>query len=144
MKLKGSIYRIQNGWVNRKVKSACQFRDQQYVQWITDPNNLVLKKQYNKSRNDANKAIQKSKNSNLKQEILCNKRDPKQLWHILNRITGRIKQSIDGVLIATFGKNGITEKNIANNFAQSFVGSVKSIWPNCSKPLLNKSKRESG
>lgn len=139
VKVKNNCSRSHNHWINNKVTQACRHRDQLFLKWIKDPNNNKLKKDYNKSRNYANKVIQNSKNIFIKKELTLNKQDPRRLWQLLNRITGRIRQSVDDMLRSAFGKDGATDKIIANSFAQSFVNSVKSITPNCSIPLLNKS-----
>ncbi|CAH2104643.1 unnamed protein product [Euphydryas editha] len=131
--------RKNNHWVTDKVIKVSQYRDELFLKYIKDPNNKILKRDYNKSRNYANRIIRNAKNQHLKNEIILNKRDPRKLWQILNRITGKIKKSIDDTLLSAFKKNGNTNKNIANNFANSFVNSVQDIMPKCSIPLLNKS-----
>lgn len=141
-KCKKTIYIKQNSkrdcqWINKKAIKACEYKDKMYINWKTDSNNKILKLKYCKARNYANKIINKSKNTFFRRQINNNIQNPKQLWQILNTMTGRIKQSIDNIILNAFKKNNISPSIIANDFAKTFNQSVKDIVPKCNIPLLN-------
>lgn len=69
--------------------NACNYRDELFLQWKNDSNNMILKLKYNKARNAANKIIQKTRNSHIRSEIINQKGNTKRMWQILNRITYR-------------------------------------------------------
>lgn len=131
--------RYNNNWITEKIKKACEFRDDLFNQWKKDSTNKILRLKYNKARNFANKLIEKTKNQHLKKEIKLNWVNPKQLWQILNKITGRIKQSIDKIILDAFETPIVRPLNIANNFAVNFDKNVKQIIPTCNQPLLDNS-----
>ncbi|XP_045777927.1 uncharacterized protein LOC123875895 [Maniola jurtina] len=136
IKIKPNNVRSQNIWINKKIIQACEYRDDLFLKWIKNTNDLIAKQKYNKARNYANMLIQKTKNKTTKSDIIANKNNPKNLWNILNRLTGKMKSSIDEILQSTFGGHC---KDIANNFADTFNNSVKRIIPKCSEPLLDNS-----
>ncbi|CAK1585022.1 unnamed protein product [Parnassius mnemosyne] len=138
IKINTKITRINNDWINNKIIKACEYRDNLFFQWIKNTNNMILKLKYNKARNNANALIQKTKNKNTKSEIISNKNNTKNLWSILNRLTGRIKSSIDDGLERSFGNNNNSSKDVANKFAVTFNNSVKQIISKCPEPLLDK------
>lgn len=140
IKLKSKSSRSSNDWINQKIIKACEYRDTLFLKWIKNSNNLVLKHNYNKARNYANILIRKTKNNKIKSQILSNKSNIRQLWQILNQITGRIKNTIDDTIQNSFKKANISCKDIANNFAHTFDKTVKQIIPICSTPLLIKSE----
>lgn len=127
-----------NSWINYSVIKSCLYRDQLYNKWKKDTNNFILKREYNKARNLANKLILKTKNQHLKSEINFNKNNPRHLWQILNRITGKIKHSVDDVILSAFNEQNLTNKTIANNFSNTFVTSVQEITSKCSVRLLDR------
>lgn len=140
IKMSKNTKRSENGkWVNKKIINACEHRDKLFISWIKDINNKIIKTEYNKARNYANNLIIRSKNKHIKNEINSNKNNPKALWSILNNITGRIKVSIDNIILNAFENNTTTISNIANNFAETFSKSVKDIVPKCNIKLLQKS-----
>lgn len=139
IKIKSNIMRINNTWISKNIIKACNRRDELFIQWIKNTNNFIIKQKYNKARNYANKIIRKSKNHNIKQDIISNKSNTNKLWQILNEITGRIKLSVDEVIRNAFETEIDSCKNIADNFAMTFKNDIKKIKSNCSKLLLNKS-----
>lgn len=125
-------------WINNKILRACKYRDNLFSKWIKDTNNCISRQKYNHARNYANKLIFKAKNKSIVDEIMNQKNNPRNLWHLLNRITGRIRLSVDSVLLNAFKRNFITTTEIANNFANNFLCNVKNVIPNCKNSLLNK------
>ena len=97
---------------------------------------MVAKLQYNKARNFANKTIEKEKNNYLRTEINKNKQNPKQLWQLINKITGKVTSSLDNLLLSAFEKKLKQPIDIANGFAQTFSKNVKNILPKCDKPVI--------
>lgn len=130
--------RINNKWVDNKIIKACEYRDNLFMKWIDDPTNKITKQKYNKSRNYANKLINKTKNKRLRNEILSNKNNPRALWQTLNEITGRVKIAVDTVVLNAFRNNTISTRDIANKFADCFESSAKNIVPNCNLKIINK------
>lgn len=138
LNIKSNPLRSSNYWVNDKIIKACEYRDNLFMQWISDTNNMILKQKYNKARNFANKIIENTKNTNLKNQIHSNKNNHKILWNILNKLTGRIKPSIDSIIINAFKKQSITLQEIANKFSTTFINNVKNIIPTCNNLILNR------
>lgn len=129
---------INANWLNNKIINACERRDVLYNDLRKDYTNKILKLEYNRARNKANKIIQKNKNQIIRNEIIKNLKDPKKLWYILNKITGRIRHSVDNVILNSFSKYYTNSVDIANQFACTFENSVKSIIPTCEKKILDK------
>lgn len=125
-------------WINKSIINACKYRDELFNKWKKDTSDVIVKRDYNKARNYANKLINKTKNQFIKSDILENKNNPRQLWQLLNKITGKIQKSVDDVILSAFCKDKITNKIIANNFMQKFVSSVEEIRPKCTTKLLDK------
>ncbi|KAL0893100.1 hypothetical protein ABMA27_014739 [Loxostege sticticalis] len=130
-----STKNIKEEWVTNKVIRSCHDRDKLFKECKKDLNNISLRLQYNKLRNKTNRIVNEARNNYYNKLIIDNKKDTKKLWQILNKISGRISQSVDDVIKKAF--DSANEVTLANNFALSFDRSVKSILPTCSAPLLN-------
>lgn len=140
LKTKSNPLRSNNYWVNDKIIKACEYRDNLFMQWLSDTNDMILKQKYNKARNSANKIIENTKNDYIKNQIYINRNSHKNLWNILNRVSGRIKPSIDSIVVNAFKNQSITLEDIANKFSNTFINNVKNIIPNCNKLILNKNQ----
>ncbi|CAG9115493.1 unnamed protein product [Plutella xylostella] len=57
------------------------------------------------------------------------------MWQVLNNISGKIKTSLDNVVIKAF--NNDTSLDIANNFAKNFEKNIENVLPNCDNRLLD-------
>lgn len=134
VKIKPSNRNLKN-WVNKKIIKLSKEKDDKFIELKKDINNKILKLQFTKIRNKCNKVVEKTRNIYLKNEIYTNKNNPKVLWNIINRLTGRIKQSVDEVITNAF--NNAKTRHIANNFSIAFKNSVQKIIPKCQKPLLD-------
>lgn len=132
--------RKQEGWVNSKIIDMCKCRDKKFLEMKKDITNSILRLEYNKYRNKVNKKIQKYKNKYYKDMINKNKSNPKLLWQILNKMTGRIVTSVDDVVRKAFSNNITDDRKIADNFDFNFTQSVRKTIHNCSISLLNKNE----
>lgn len=130
---------IKNKWINKKILNACDYRDKIFLQWLKDKTNQILKLKYNRARNYANKIIQTAKNKQIKNDIVKNKNNSRNLWRILNEITGRIKNSVDTTIMNAMESTVQKISDISNNFALSFRNAVRNIIPNCNKKILEPS-----
>ena len=128
-----------NHWINKKTSKACEYKEKMYNLWKKDSKNMILKLNYTKARNFANKLINKTKNNYMRQEIYKNMNNSKNLWQIINKMSGRIKSSIDNIILNAFTHKNVSPTDIANNFAHTFSQDVKKIIPQCHIPLIDKS-----
>lgn len=55
LKIQSNPLRFNGYWVNDKVIKACQYRDNLFMQWLKDTNDIIVKQKYIKPRNFANK-----------------------------------------------------------------------------------------
>lgn len=78
----------------------------------------------------------KTKNTSTVNEINNNKNNPKILWYLLNRLTGKIRFSLGTLFLNAFVSNAVKSTDIANNF----VDNVISITPNCKITLPDKNQ----
>lgn len=124
-------------WVNNKIRISCTKRDKLFIKWKNDPDNKTLKLEYNKTRNKVNKIILNTRNNYYREEITGNKNNPKKLWEILNKLTGKIVKSVDEVIMNAFLNASSNELSIANDFAKEFETSVSDIVSGCDRPLLD-------
>ncbi|KAJ8721571.1 hypothetical protein PYW07_002346 [Mythimna separata] len=118
----------------------CKKKDQLFIKWKNDSTNKILRLEYNKIRNRTHKTIEKYRNKYFNEKINDNKKNPRILWQILNKLSGRNKNSVDETIIKAFKKNNTEIKSIADNFATEFRNSVLKIMPKCNKRLLNESE----
>lgn len=107
-------------WITKPIQQLCKKKDKLFLKWKKDPYNFVLKQDYNKLRNKTHKVIEKEKNNYYTLEINKNKSNIKELWYILNKLTGRCSRSIDEVISKAFNIPTIDIKTVANGFANHF------------------------
>ncbi|XP_048483281.1 uncharacterized protein LOC119692001 [Plutella xylostella] len=98
---------------------------------VTNKQNEIIYKRY---RNRTNRFINKAKNNFTKKEIYDNFKNPKKMWEIVNRLTGRIIKAVDDILLKSFR---IKAKNLADKFSQDFEKNVSDIVISCNEPLLD-------
>lgn len=90
---------------------------------------------YNSYRNRLNNLMNKSRNNSIKQNICNNFNNPKKMWEIINRLSGKITKAVDEILIKSFG---IKPNILRNKFAKDFDLNVKNVITHCNMPLLDK------
>lgn len=129
-------------WINNKIINQCKKRDRMYRKWKHDPTNMITKLEYNKIRNATNKLISQSKNNYFIGEIHKHKYDPKNLWKILNKLTGRVTKSIEDTVLKAFDAQVIGEGAIARNFVINFENNTKKAVINCKKLMLDRNNYE--
>lgn len=140
IKLSRNPKKENNKWISNKIVQACEYRDTLFSEWLKDTNNMIIRQKYNKARNFANKMILKSKNNYTIREINLNRNNPRNLWNLLNKLTGRIRSSVDKVLLEAFESNSVKPVDIANQFAKTISNSVRNIMPQCHKNILDKNQ----
>jgi hypothetical protein len=121
-------------WINTKITNMSKKRFELYNIWRKDENNKLKRLLYNKYRNKTNKVIENTRNKYIKNEICINFRNPRKVWDIINRISGRIGKCIDSIIMKHFKTN---VKKLTNVFANEFKKNVKNISVQCRTPLLN-------
>ncbi|CAK1602106.1 unnamed protein product [Parnassius mnemosyne] len=107
-------------WINCRIDNMCKKKNKLFIKWKNDSTDKLIKLEYNKLRNKTRKIIKKSKNKYYIEQINSNKMNLRNLWQILNTLSGRNKNSIDEAILKAFNKNNIDTKSIANNFATEF------------------------
>ncbi|KAI5643064.1 reverse transcriptase (RNA-dependent DNA polymerase) domain-containing protein [Phthorimaea operculella] len=132
---------VSEEWVSKKVQNKIQFKDKMFIEWKKDKYNLILKQEYNKTRNSTNRLVESKRNKYYINKIKSLKNDIKGTWEIINKLTGRIKRSLDDIITAAFSK--LNQSTIANNFAIEFETNVKSVISTCNQKLLHESSHES-
>lgn len=136
-----SIHKKQNRfrvpWINNNNIRLCDKRDRLFTAWKNNPTDLKLKLEYNKARNKVHKVLEHSRNSYYMKKINDNSRNTKKLYQIINQMLGRVSLSIDQAIMNAFDSQGLTAKEIADNFATGFDEAVKDIIPKCSAKLLD-------
>lgn len=100
-----------------------------------DPSNSILRLSYNKLRNKTSKAIYKSKQRNIRSEIVNCKGDTRKLWNIINELTGTLRSSIEEHILNYM--SDVTLDEPAKGFAVEFSSCVNRINTDCSIPLLS-------
>lgn len=125
--------RKQCKWLSNKIVAMCKKRDELFSIWKKDESDLKNRLLYNIYRNKTNKHIQTVKNNYIKKELTTNFRNPKKIWEIVNRLSGKITKSIDDIILKCFK----TDPDIlTNKFASDFHNNVKNICSKCDVPLL--------
>lgn len=124
-------------WVDENINKLCNKRDKLFYNWKNSNNDATLKLEYNKVRNKVNRVLENKRNRYYIQNICNNFKNPKKIYSIINKMLGRVTQSIDTAILKAFEAQGINSKDIADNFANSFDKAVKDIIPNCNVQLTD-------
>ena len=122
-------------WKSNRIVNMCKKRDKLFQIWKKDESNKINRQLYNKYRNLTNKKINIVKNNYIKKQVCENFKDPKKVWQIVNRLYGKITQSIDTILIKYFK---MESGPLANLFAKEFRKNVDNIVYRCNTQLLDK------
>ncbi|KAI5639343.1 reverse transcriptase (RNA-dependent DNA polymerase) domain-containing protein [Phthorimaea operculella] len=138
LKRLSSSKRSKEPWVTREISRECEKRDLLFLDWLKDTENAIKRLDYNKQRNKTNKLVDQSRNNYYRKQIQINKGDMRQLWQILNRMSGKISNSINDIIKKSFESYG-SDGDIANQFAKKFKENVKNIIPNCNHKILEES-----
>ncbi|KAL0810711.1 hypothetical protein ABMA28_010035 [Loxostege sticticalis] len=123
-------------WIDDNINKLCEKRNQLFRSWKNNPNNLDLRLQYTRSRNKIHKIIENRRNEYYLNLISDNFKNSKKVYQIVNQMLGRVTVSIDSAILKAFDCQGLSIRNIAENFALNFDKAVKDIIPKCSKKLL--------
>lgn len=123
-------------WINRSINKLCEHKNKLYQKLRKDSNNKLLRLQYNKIRNRANKMLHQCKNNYFKNEFKINHGNSRRIWELLNRITGRIKPTLDEAIKNSFSYL-LTDEEIANKFSTEFNTNVQTTIPKCKSPILD-------
>ncbi|KAG7309730.1 hypothetical protein JYU34_004226 [Plutella xylostella] len=126
--------RYEAPWLSDRITYMCKKRDELLSIWKKDETNLSNRILYNLYRNKTNKHINNVKNNYYKKEICKNFNNCKKMWQIINKLSGKITDSIDDLLIKTF-KNNIPI--LVEDFACEFRNNVKKICTYCDILLLD-------
>ncbi|KAI5646886.1 reverse transcriptase (RNA-dependent DNA polymerase) domain-containing protein [Phthorimaea operculella] len=132
--VKNSSKRKECKWANQRLKNMCQKRDELYKIWLSDENNSKNRLLYNKYRNKTNKYAQYVRNKQIKTDVCRNFKNPREVWQIVNNLTGKIMNCIENILMKYFDIDPII---LCNNFSKEFEQNVKNISNYCNEPLIN-------
>ncbi|KAL0832236.1 hypothetical protein ABMA28_001686 [Loxostege sticticalis] len=124
-------------WINGNVTRLCEKRDYLFKLWKNSSFDPKIRLEYNKTRNKLHKLIELKRNTYYLNEINNNFKDTKKVYKIINQMLGRVTLSIDEAILKAFDGQGLTTKDIADNFANGFEKAVKDIVPRCSLKLTN-------
>lgn len=121
-------------WASDKLKQMSNTKKELFKIYLNDITNRKNELIYKKYRNKTNKLMNRAKHNYIKKEICNNFNNQKNMWKIVNRLTGRITQTVDDVLLKYFR---IKTKSLCNKFAQDFEENVLNILSTCDEPLLD-------
>ncbi|KAL0841570.1 hypothetical protein ABMA28_015229 [Loxostege sticticalis] len=124
-------------WIDENINRLCDKRNKLFNAWKNSTNDPELRLNYNKIRNKIHRLLEKKRNSYYLKIINVNFKNTKKVYQIVNEMLGRVTSSIDSVILKAFDAQGLSVKNITNNFATTLENAVKDIIPNCSVKLLD-------
>lgn len=130
-------------WIDDNVIRLCDKRNKLYRVWKNNTDNFKLRLEYNKIRNKVHKVLETKRNAYYIKQINSNFKNIKKVYDVVNQMLGRVTLSIDAAILKAFDAQGLSSKDIANNFANNFDKSVKSIIPNCKIKLTNQKDTQS-
>lgn len=81
--------------------------------------------------------MNEARNNCTKREICSNFNNSKKMWEVINKLTGRVINAVDEVLLKSFR---IKAKQVSDKFAQEFEVNVKNVLNTCDELLLNDKK----
>lgn len=84
-------------WINKETRDMILHRGKLFKKWKNEPNNNILRLEYNRSRNKTQKFINKFKDISRKQELIEAGKDSRKIWKITNRL-GKESSSLDEVI----------------------------------------------
>lgn len=121
-------------WISDKLINMCNKKKELLKIFLNDTSNKQNELIYKKYRNRTNRMICNARNNLTKREICNNFKNPKKMWEIINRLTGRIIKAIDDVLVKSFR---LRPKQLSDKFAHDFDNNVKNVLNTCDRPLLD-------
>lgn len=124
-----------SSWISERLVQMSKKKSellQIHLSDITNKQNELIYKVY---RNRTNKYMNRARNNSAKREICSNFNNPKRMWEIINRLTGRIVKAVDEMLLKSFR---IKAKQLSEKFANDFELNVKNLLSTCDEPLLDK------
>lgn len=124
-------------WVTRDLYKMLVKRDTLFRAWKMSPHIMNKRLEYTKFRNRVNKLINAAKNKHRKSEILNCKGDYRKIWSNINNWLGRVKSSLDSIIIKYLGK---TENvyNICCEFTKTFTKEILTIKHVCNIKFLDR------
>lgn len=121
-------------WINEELKKLIMEKDKKFRKHKSNPTNELLKKDYKRHRNKVIKKIRMEKNKHYQKKFEQCLGNVKKTWELVNSLSGKRINSIDNTIDAHLGKLG-TEKEIAENFAMSYMEDIENAKHNCCKSI---------
>lgn len=121
-------------WLTEKLLQMSHTKNKLLQLHLKNTNDKQMELLYKKYRNKTNRLMNKARNNYTKREICNNFTNPKKMWQIINKLTGRVLQAVDDMLIRYFK---MKTSEMTNKFARDFENNVLNILNTCNVPLLD-------